>query len=78
LTPFLGLQYSDSKLYDQLLYFDTLFDIEKATVKVAGGAEQGASALLALSRCTGLGSKLTSSLSCRTTPSARRSEPLDD
>ncbi|BGP49603.1 DNA-directed DNA polymerase alpha catalytic subunit pol1 [Rhodotorula kratochvilovae] len=34
------LEYSDSKLYDQLLYFDTLFDIEKAVAKVAGGAEQ--------------------------------------
>ncbi|GAA5918206.1 hypothetical protein JCM8208_006171, partial [Rhodotorula glutinis] len=34
------LEYSDSKLYDQLLYFDTLFDIEKAALKVAGGAEQ--------------------------------------
>ena len=36
-------QYSDSRLYDQLLYFDTLFDFEKAAAKVAGSAEQGAS-----------------------------------
>ncbi|GAA5981594.1 hypothetical protein JCM5350_008038 [Sporobolomyces pararoseus] len=33
-------EYSDSKLYDQLLYFDYLFDVEKARTKVAGGADQ--------------------------------------
>ncbi|GAA5879617.1 hypothetical protein JCM3774_004286 [Rhodotorula dairenensis] len=35
-------EYSDSKLYDQLLYFDTLFDIERAVAKVAGSAKQDA------------------------------------
>ncbi|BGP09423.1 DNA-directed DNA polymerase alpha catalytic subunit pol1 [Rhodotorula toruloides] len=34
-------EYSDAKLYDQLLYIDTLFDIERALNKVAGGAQQG-------------------------------------
>ncbi|GAA6009942.1 DNA-directed DNA polymerase alpha catalytic subunit POL1 [Rhodotorula paludigena] len=29
-------EYSDAKLYDQLLYFDSLFDAEKALAKVAG------------------------------------------
>ncbi|GAA5895337.1 DNA-directed DNA polymerase alpha catalytic subunit POL1 [Sporobolomyces salmoneus] len=33
-------EYSDSKLYDQLLYFDMLFDVEKARAKIAGGADQ--------------------------------------
>lgn len=36
------IQYSDSKLYDQLLYFDTLFDMDRAIAKVAGTAKQGA------------------------------------
>ncbi|GAA5950464.1 hypothetical protein JCM10213_003586 [Rhodosporidiobolus nylandii] len=33
-------EYSDSKLYDQLLYFDTLFDTEKALTKAAGTLKQ--------------------------------------
>ncbi|KWU44823.1 hypothetical protein RHOSPDRAFT_17356 [Rhodotorula sp. JG-1b] len=35
-------EYSDSKLYDQLLYFDTLFDMDRAIAKVAGTAKQDA------------------------------------
>ncbi|GAA5963816.1 hypothetical protein JCM8115_006341 [Rhodotorula mucilaginosa] len=35
-------EYSDSKLYDQLLYFDTLFDMDRAVAKVAGTAKQDA------------------------------------
>ncbi|GAA5888512.1 hypothetical protein JCM6882_008978 [Rhodosporidiobolus microsporus] len=33
-------EYSDSKLYDQLLYFDTLVDIDKALLKAAGTPQQ--------------------------------------
>ncbi|GAA5897364.1 hypothetical protein JCM5296_004143 [Sporobolomyces johnsonii] len=38
-TPCRGtmhFEYSDAKLYDQLLYFDTLFDVDKARAKAAG------------------------------------------
>ena len=41
-------QYSDSKLYDQLLYFDMLFDVEKARAKVAGGLDQREYSFLSL------------------------------
>ena len=33
-------EYSDSRLYNQLLYFDTLFDVDKAKARVAGTAAQ--------------------------------------
>ncbi|GAA6059765.1 hypothetical protein JCM10212_001973 [Sporobolomyces blumeae] len=33
-------EYSDSKLYDQLLYFDMLFDVDKSRAKVAGTPAQ--------------------------------------
>ncbi|GAA6028504.1 hypothetical protein JCM8097_007252 [Rhodosporidiobolus ruineniae] len=38
-------EYSDSKLYDQILYFDTLLDTEKALLKAAGTPQQGKSCL---------------------------------
>lgn len=34
-------QYSDTKLYNQLLFFDHLFDVEKAKSKVVGTARSG-------------------------------------
>ena len=34
-------QYTDSKLYDQILSFDTLLDIEKARAVVAGTTRFG-------------------------------------
>lgn len=37
----LCLQYSDKKLYNQLLYFDQLFDTEKAQQRAAGTMQQG-------------------------------------
>jgi hypothetical protein len=38
-----ALQYSDSKLYNQLLYFDSLFDTEKVRANVAGTSRSGTS-----------------------------------
>jgi DNA polymerase alpha subunit A len=43
LTPLLHTQYADSKLYDQILYFDTILDTEKALLKSAGTTSQGSS-----------------------------------
>lgn len=37
------VQYNDSRLYNQLLYFDHLFDVEKAIKKAAGTSMQGPS-----------------------------------
>lgn len=34
-------QYSDSRLYNQMLYFHTLFDTEKARHKVLGTPKAG-------------------------------------
>lgn len=39
----LYVQYSDKKLYNQILYFDHLFDLEHAQNKAAGTAQQGES-----------------------------------
>lgn len=64
-------QYSDAKLYDQLLYIDTLFDIERALTKVAGGSQQGPSRFRPC-----LPSSPRSPLSVRRfRPIPRRSEP---
>jgi DNA polymerase alpha subunit A len=38
-------QYSDSQLYNQLLFFDTLFDVEKARSRASGTAGHGSSYL---------------------------------
>ena len=45
-------QYSDSKLYNQLLYYSTLFDIEKSRAHVVGTARFGASAVAILNVLT--------------------------
>lgn len=37
----LGSQYSDSMLYNQLLFFDGLFDVDKALSKASGTAKHG-------------------------------------
>ena len=36
-------QYSDSMLYNQLLYYSSLFDVERALTKVRGTARYGKS-----------------------------------
>lgn len=41
-------QYSDSQLYNQLLFFDTLFDVEKAKSRVSGTGGQGELSALSL------------------------------
>jgi hypothetical protein len=35
------LQYGDAQLYNQLLFFDSLFDVERARNKASGTASQG-------------------------------------
>jgi hypothetical protein len=42
-------QYSDARLYNQLLFFDHMFDVEKAKASAAGTSSQGASSWL---RCS--------------------------